>query len=291
MVPSEYTHSKSSSEESLVSEYLPYAEKHSIVEAQIALLFAGEFAQAQIASARSVVEPELREQLPRSADIVQGSVSIDVTNRDTPVQTGPLSSSLAGFELSRTKGNGQPARVLRLTSNQILVSDMDYEAWETACPTVVDYINTALSALPLNGNPVLAIGLRFNDRYTFTGDHQSADAKHLFSASNDYMAGLCFSAGPTWHCNTGWFTSHQAGRVLHNLNIASALIDGASAATVEHAATLYVNTPRQSVDALLSPPTAATGLRPILDSLHDVNKDILRAVLKPDMLAKIGLYE
>lgn len=274
-----------------MSEYLPYTGKHSIVEAQIALLFAGEFDQAQIASARSVVEPELRDQLPRSADIVEGSVRIDVTNRDTPVQTGQLSSSLAGFELSRIKGDGQPACVLRLTSNQLLVSVMDYEAWETTCPTVVGYVGAALSALPLNGNPVLAIGLRFNDRYTFTGDHQSADAGHLFSNSNDYMAGLCFSAGPTWHCNTGWFTSHQAGRVLHNLNITSALIDGSSAATVEHAATLYVNTPRQSVDALMSPPTVATGLRPILDSLHDVNKDILRSVLKPDMLAKIGLYQ
>ena len=274
-----------------MSEYLPYAEKHSIVEAQFALLFAGEFAQPQIASARSVVASVLGEHLPRSADVVQGSVSFDVTNRDTPVQTGALSSSLAGFELSRTKSNGQPARVLRLTGNQVLVSVMDYEAWETASPAVVGYIEVALSALPLIGNPVLAIGLRFNDRYTFTGDHESAKAVHLFTDSNDYMAGLCFSADPTWHCNTGWFRHHVAGRVLHNLNIASALIDGASAATIEHAATLYVNTPRQSVEALLSPPTFDTGLKPILDSLHADNKGILRAVLKPDMLVKIGLNE
>ena len=272
-----------------MGEYLPYSEQHSIVEAQIALLFAGEFDPPQMESARRAVEAGLEGQLPRSAEIVQGSVRFDVTNRDTPVQTGPLSSSLAGFEFSRTKGNGQPARVLRLTNNQILVSVLDYEAWETTCRAVIEYIETVLLALALIGNPVLAIGLRFDDRYTFTGDHQAADAGLLFVEGNHYTAAHCFSAGPTWHCNTGWFTSHEAGRVLHNLNVASALVDGASTATIEHAATLYLNTPRQSVEALFSPRTSNTGFRPVLDALHDDNEDILRAILKPDMLAKIGL--
>ena len=274
-----------------MSEYLPYSEKHSIVEAQVVLLFAGDFDQTQIENAKRAAESTLGEELPKFAEIVQGSVRFDVTNRDEPVQTGPLSSNLTGFELSRIKSNGQPARILRLTNDQVLVSVLDYEAWELTCQAVIRYVEAILWPLTLAGNPVLAVGLRFNDRYTFEGAHQAATAGLLFIDGNGYMATQCFAAGPTWHCNTGWFASHNAGRVLHNLNVASAVADGSSAATVEHTATLYLSTPRQSLGALLSPTNTDTGFIRVLDSLHDDNKDILRAMLKPEMLGRIGLNE
>ena len=151
------------------------------------------------------------------------------------------------------------------------------------------YIATVASALPLDQNPVIALGLRFVDRYTFDGPPDDARAELLINSRSPHVASQIFEAGSAWHCNTGWFDPDQTDRILHNLNMASNLVDLSSTVTIEHQATVFLGAPRQSFQTLFDPPGGQTGLMTALDNLHEANKDILKEILLPAMLEKIGL--
>ena len=269
--------------------YLPFRDKHSIVEAQTNLLFPGQFDREAVVAALGVARSELKSQLPRSAEVRGGSVQIDISNPDSPFPIDTLSSDLVGFQLSKVQGNGQRARVLQLSGNALFVSILDYQAWPDTRSSVCKYIRPVLSSLPLTQNPIIAFGLRFIDRFTFDGGHEQARADLLLSKGSPHIAPHVFSSGSSWHCNTGWFDPKFGDRVLHNLNVSSNLVDFSSAVTIDHQATMHLSTARQSMDTLFSPPDKSLAFMHVLDSLHERNKEILNTVLVPEMIAKAGL--
>ena len=273
-----------------MSEYLPYADHHSIQEAQVALHFQHEFDQQEIVSARASVEASLKDVLPRSAELRGGSVTVDLSNPEAPVRTGSALSNLAGFQFSRVRGDGKPAQVLQLSDNLVYVNVLEYGGWSKVRADSIKYLTTALAPLSLAGNPVMATSLQFVDRYTFNGESGNAKAELLFVKYNEYISARCFTAGSLWHCQTGWFDSPDpAGRVLNQLNVGSSVVDQASTVTIDHRMTLHLSTPRQSFEALLDPPGGSISLGVALDTLHDKNKSILGAILQPEMIVKIGM--
>ena len=274
-----------------MSEYLPYSDQHSIQEAKIALHFLHEFGQQDVERARSAVETDLKGVLPRSTEIRGSSVAFDVTNPNAPVPMPPVPDHLSGFEFSRIRGDSRSARVLRLVNNLLEVSISDYERWESTRDDSMDYIRTALSALPLDANPIMAVNLQFIDRYAFSGTLDNVDARLLFQYDNDHIAKQCFKAGPLWHCHTGWFDWHESGRVLNHLNIGSTFVDSSPTITIDHAAVSQLDPPRRSTDTLFNPPNESDGLGVILDRLHDRNKAILSELLTQEMQNRIGLQK
>ena len=273
-----------------MNEYLPYAGQHSIEEVRVALQLQHEFDQQEIASARASVEADLKDVLPRSAELMGGSITVDLSNPEAPIRPGPVSSNLAGFQFSRVRGDGKPAQVLTLSNNLLSVNVLEYGGWTKVRGEGIKYIRAVLASLPLAGNPVMAISLQFIDRYTFNGNYRDAKAALLFAKDNEYLSARCFNAGPLWHCHTGWFDEVGAdGRVLNELNVGSGVVDQASTVTIDHQATLHLSTPRQSIEALFDHSKEGLGLRVVLDTLHDKNKSILRDILQPEMLAKIGI--
>lgn len=276
-----------------MAEYLPFQGKHSIQEAQINILFLGPFDEQSIEVTRNFALTELSGELPRSAEARGRALQIDITDPSSPAVLEERQSDLVGFRFSRVQGNGLPARVLQLEGNTLSVSFMDYESWAAATMDTVRYMHPVLVSLPLELNPVVAVSIRFMDRFTFSGNPREAEASLLFSRGNPFIASHTFEAGPTWHCNTGWFedVSQADDRVLHNLNVASNLVELSSTVTIDHHATRHLGYPRDTLIALFAPPTSAVGLTAALDGLHERNKGILRHILIPEMLAKIGMTE
>ena len=273
-----------------MSEYLPYTEQHSIQEVQVAVQFQHEFGQQEIASARAGVEPEVKDALPRSAEVRGGSVTVEMSNGEAQVRTGSIESSLVGFQYSRVRGDGKPSQILQLANNLVSVNILDYRGWAIARRDSIKYIMALLSFLDLEANPVMATSLKFTDRYTFDGESRDAKAELLFVTVNEHITARCFTAGPLWHCHSGWFDDvDTAGRVLNHLNIGSNLVDLSPTVTIDHEATVHLSTPRQSLPALLRLSEENGGLGVILDTLHNKNKEILSAILQPEMLGKIGM--
>ena len=275
-----------------MAEYLPFQKKHSIQEAQISIPFLGSFDQRSIEKARGFAQAELSEELPLSAEAHARPFEININDFNSPALLKTTPPELVGFRLSKVQGNGQQARVLLLEHNVLSASIMDYESWEATRKDALKYLRPVLVSLPLEENPVAAFSLRFIDRYTYSGRPSEARAELLFAKENSYVAPYIFEAGPTWHCNTGWFDSTAAtgrDRVLHNLNISSQPIDRSSTVMIDHHATIHVESPRQSMPALCTPPDEELGLMQALDILHDQNKEILKSMLLPEMLSRIGL--
>ena len=274
------------------AEYLPFNDKHSIQEAQISILFLGSFERQAIEVSRGITLAELSDALPRATEVRGGSFNIEINESQARLQSGAMPSELVGFELSRLKANGQRARVLRLEDNILSVSLMDYVRWQSTREYASRCLSTVLTSLPLHQNPVVAIRLRFIDRYTFSGDPRRAEADLLFNRESPHITLHSFRAGDKWHCNTGWFDTslfEDNGRVLHNLNVTSSLVDLSSTVTVDHHATRYLGWACHSVEALLETSNRAIGMIDALDKLHDQNKKVLKELLRPEILAKIGI--
>ena len=274
-----------------MGEYLPFQEKHSIQEAQISILFLGPFDQRSIEEARGFAQAELSGELPRVAEGRGATFQVEITDPTAPAIAQTIPSGVVGFQLSRVQGNGQVARALQLENNALSVSFMDYESWKVTIKDGLKYLRPVLNSLPLEQNPVVAFSLRFIDRYTYSGNPGDARADQIFVRGNPHITPHTFEAGPTWHCNTGWFEdpSEEGDRELHNLNVRSSLIDLSSTVTMDHHATRHLKSPRHTLDALLEPPSGAVGLVAAQEILHDRNKSILGAILRPEMLAKIGM--
>ena len=269
--------------------YLPYSGRHSIQEVVVAMHFRGIFSPEAIGQAHSRVQAELKEVLPRSADIQMQQLQV---NQGV---VGQQQSRLGGFVLSKVKADAKPARVLRLVENNLTVNFLDYENWDSTLQDSLEHIRTVLTSLSLVDNPVIAFSLRYIDRYTFDGTfdgpQEEPQAEMLLRRGSEYVTERCFKAGPLWHCNSGWFEPREAGdRILNQLNVGSAIVDQAPTVTVDHNAICQLKAPRQTVESLFQPSSgAAAGLENVLNELHDRNGTILRDMLVQEMLEKIGM--
>ena len=200
---------------------------------------------------------------------------------------------LVGFDLSKVRADAKPARVLRLMDNNITVNFLEYSNWNTTLSDSMTYIQLLLSFINLTINPVSAISLRYIDRYTYDGPSEEPNAGMLLQRDNAYVAPYCFEGGSLWHCHTGWFEMlSTTDRILHQLNVGSAIVDQASTVTIDHNAILQLRAPRQSIDSFLEISVEKdSGIRSVLNRLHGENGNILRNMLVADMLQEIGLSE
>ena len=271
-------------------EYLPCNDNHSIQEAQINLLFEGQFIPEAVEAACNLATSTLSEDLPNVVEVRGRPLQVNIPN---PGSETPLRASqpdqLVGFQMSAVQRNSQPARILRLDNNLLSVSILDYLSWDDTLGKVLIYLRPILLSLPIMANPITAYGIRTIDRFTFTGRPDAARADLLLARGNIYVTPRTFGAGSDWHCNSGWFSDRLGDRVLHNLNVASNRLELSSIVTIDHNATIQLSSRRYSIEGLLQPSGDTPGMIDVFNSLHDQNKYILREMLTPEMLSKIGL--
>ena len=274
-----------------MGQYLPYAGTNAIQEAVIGVHFGDNFRPQAVERSRAAVVAGLREEFPRSNDIHMAEVKIESTNpsffRTEEVET----ARLGGFELLKVKSDGKPARVLRFVENMLTVNFLEYVNWESTLPNSLEYIRLVLSSVNLESNPITALSLRYIDRFTFDGPPNEAEAGLLLRQGNDHLTQQCFAGGPFWHCHSGWFEQiSRKSRILSQLNVSSAMVDQAPTVTIDHNAIYQMKAPRQTIESLYEPPSGAdSGLAGVLDRLHGLNGSILKDMLLPDMLERIGM--
>ncbi len=272
-----------------MASYLPFAGKHSIQEAAVRVQFQARLPPDLVELMRAGVLETHEEDFPRSCEVHAGEVKINVG--DLPGAPSIEVARLVGFELSKPRADGASARVLRLSGDVLLTSFFEYTKWDDVASHSASYVRSAIARIPLSDVPVQSFGLRYVDRFAFDGPMEQACAGLLFEPKSEYLAGHCFGAGPLWHSNVGWFESrNEQERVLNQLNVVSTTVDDVPTVTIEHDAAWQLRTPRQSLESLFQPGEGMrTPLEEALTDLHEGNKSMIRAVLLPDMLEKIGL--
>lgn len=139
----------------------------------------------------------------------------------------------------------------------------------------------------------MAFSLRYMDRYTFDGPtDEPPNAEVLLQTDTTYIAPYCFGRGPLWHCHSGWFEMlTPKDCVLNQLNVSSATVDGAPTVTIDHNAICQLGIPRQTIESIFEPSSGeSTDIKYVLDCLHGRNS-VLRSMLQPEMLDKIGHHD
>ncbi len=224
-----------------MARYLPFAGEHSIQEAAVTLHFQMPLPPPFVDLVRDGVLEAYGEVFPRVREIHGSELQFDVGGALNPPS---IKAELVGFELSRPRGDGAPARVLRLARDALQVSFLEYTKWDEVVAASVSYVQAAVARIRLSDVPVATFGLRYVDRFTFDGALEQASPDLLFRAGASYLAPNCFESGALWHCNLGWFENRsEQERVLNQLNVASAVIDDVPTVTIDHNATWHLRDP------------------------------------------------
>ncbi|MCY4237702.1 MAG: TIGR04255 family protein [Rhodospirillaceae bacterium] len=274
-----------------MAEYLPYAGTNAIQEAVIGVHFQSNFPSSDVDQARSVAEADFKAIFPRSEDIHEAQLKIDNTNQETVRIGGDRAFRRSGFQMIKTGSDGKPSRVLRMVTNLLTVHFMEYDRWAPTLEASLRYILTILPRLDLVGNALQAFSLRYIDRFTFDGYPDDAKASFLIKDESSFVTKQCFSAGPFWHCHSGWFgTLGDNSRILNQLNIGSSMIDNAPTVTIDHNMICKMERLHNTVESFQdSSGGKNVDFKASLNCLHKMNRDTLSDVLVEDMSRQIGL--
>lgn len=270
-----------------MAHYLPFAGKNAIAEMNIGVQFAAPIEQMVPQSVEGI-KTEFVSEFPKFEPLQMFTINFGMPQVSALSSGG--TSVLSGFNLTKLKSDGSPARVLRLVSNILSVHFMEYTSWQETKPQAISYIVRCLEKLVvLDRNPITAVLLRYIDRFTFDGAPQEATANLLFRPDTKFVASRVLSAGYQWHSNSGWFEPLiGAALALNQLNVSSGIIQEASAVIVDHNSAYTLPKPYSSVGELKQGQGGGS-LEAILDRQHRANADMLNNLLNQEMLDTIRL--
>lgn len=275
-----------------MGEYLPYSGEHSIQEVVVAVHFPAEFPPEVVERSYHAAEADFEGEFSQFNAIHRHlhNVKVNISTQRILSPQVPSQPVFVGFEFLKLKPDAKPARVLRFHENVLSLHFLEYESWDMTLEITLKYLKTVLSLLTLTENPVVAFSLQYVDRYTYDGPQNESRAEMLLQENSAYISTRCFDSKSLWHCNSGWFESFESGPILHQLNIGSGLIDQVSTITINHNATCQLEISRQSVGAIFQPDARGKNdIKSSFDLLHQRNKEIIKDIILPDMLAKIGM--
>jgi len=271
-----------------MSGYLPFAGRNAIVEMSIGIQFAQPFDQ-QIAGAAETIKAEFVAEFPKFEPIQMFTVNIGP--QQFPTGGSSPTSTINGFNLTKVKTDGTPARVLRAMGNVLSVHFLEYTSWKETKPQAINYVTRCLKKMAIiERNPATAVLLRYADRFTFDGPSEDATGGKLFRPDNKFVASKLLDRGYQWHCNSGWFEPlGGAAPALNQLNVVSGMMQTAIGVSVDHNSIYALPKPINSVAELTQGAGEQLSLEAILDRQHTANANLLRNLLNQEMLNTIGL--
>ncbi len=266
--------------------YIPFAGKNSIVEAVLALQFAQSLTPA-VAEKFDDLKSEFIADFPsfEKMQVFQFTVGATQLGAATPSQ------STAGFNASRLKADGKPSRVFRTMDMNISMHFLEYDHWaETKGAALEGFFRCfKILGLPSAQNPIVAVSLRFIDRFTFDGSPESASAQALLKSDTQYVAPKVLDVGNLWHSNSGWFDSVLDGQnAIHQLNVHSGIEESAFV-MVNHG--IHSNLVSPVVTAEVNGDSKRLSLEALFNAQHEANTVVLKNLLNDKMLVDIGLVE
>ena len=270
-----------------MGQYLPYAGTNSIQEVALSIQLQNEFIPRILASAHQKLQTDLKDIFPR-IDLIQQIPEIVVRDGQlTPVENA---AKLKGFELFNVKADGTPSCILRVLENTVTINFFEYNDWYSIFSKCSHWMHDVIGSLTQIPNSIEGYNLRYVDRYTYDGPITEPCAELLFQRNNSYISSQCFEVGPLWHCYSGWYEDHDENRVLNQLEVKSKVVEKVSTIIIDHnlyyrlRKSVHIN---ELVEQTLS--NDNTQFRDSFNFLHERNSQILKAMLLPSMIEKIGL--
>lgn len=260
----------------------PIREPNAVDQCIFALQFSRELNEAETAKLQSL-KSDLGDFLPQHNDITVTGFELG---------TGEVrqhAEKIAGVRmLSENKEcphkivPNRPDWQLEVASNHLRIHSLNYDDWASVKKKALEYIHAVKSALAETDVTVVRIILQVNDIFLFNGEETEYQQSTLFKEDSAYLTKHSRSTGWLWHVHQGWFEQCQGSRLLHVLNVGTKRDAGKPHLTIiEHVMQLH------GVWSLST--LGNEDLQTAFDELHIKNKSIVRDLLCPSVLKRIGL--
>lgn len=185
---------------------------------------------------------------------------------------------------------------LRIAGDSLSVHSLNYTRWNEIWPLARDFLMGVLAKIP-GGTAIAGLGLKYVDRFRYSGSINNYDASILLKRDNRYISPRCFEVDDRWHSNTGWFArvsgvsdiTTLAPECLNQLNVMSGRevspTETVVAVTIDHSLLLRPT----ALGAFSIDGDGRTKLDAIMQALHLDNKRTMSHLLTPAMCKRLNL--
>jgi uncharacterized protein (TIGR04255 family) len=271
-----------------MAEYLPFAGKNAIAEMSVGLQFQLPF-DSKISESIEAVKKEFADDLPKFDAVQQFTLNV---GSPFSLPAPPNAQGAVGFVLTKLKPDMSPARVLRAMGNTLSIHFTEYDSWQETKRLAIGYFDKCLRLMgAVEKNLVVAVFMRYVDRFTLDGELQEANGRLLFRENSKFLPSVIFDSGNLWHSNSGWYEALIGDvHALNNLGIV-AVIQPSASITVDHTNVYSLPEACSSRDKLFAGSDVQHPLPEVLERQHLSNTIILKNLLNEKMLGTIGLKQ
>lgn len=260
----------------------PIREPNAVDQCVFALQFSRELNEAETTKLQ-ILKSDLEDQLPQHNDITVAGFELGAG------EVRQHAEKIAGIRMfSENKDcphrivSNRPDWQLEVASNHLKIYSLNYEGWTPVLSKALEYIVAVKSALEVTDLITERIILQVNDIFLFDGDEAEYQQGDLFRDDSAFLTKHSSGMGWLWHVHQGWFEECQNSRLLHVLNIGTRSDASKPHLTIiEHVMQLHGAWPLNTIES--------ESLQTVFGELHNKNKSIIRDLLSPSVLKRIGL--
>jgi hypothetical protein len=253
----------------------PFTDAHAIAEFEMALFTDGELteetAAALLAKAESI-----------ALDLLPNASRFQDLSEDQPRAMG---APELGVRLYGTDpADGRLTMFLDFYSSIVRFVMRDYRGWTHSKASGLRVLFEVKRILAELGTEIVSCGLSCDDRFVLE-DLDAYDFHDVFQPFPRYLPPHLASVGPRWHSWNGWIDDiGDETEILHNFNVAAASSDETHVTSLVHRMQLVRQTQESQV-------LAESDIDRHLESMHELNKKLIRGCLSKQMGKQVGLLE
>jgi uncharacterized protein (TIGR04255 family) len=257
----------------------PYAGVHAIQSAAFVVEWAGELTAGEIAQI-AALHSQLSESFPSFSPIQ--SFKLEIVGQGQSMPT----SSIGGYVFQKNNATGNFSKTLEVNHTRVTALINDYTRWEYVWKDVRGWFE---KVIPLIGDrQILHAGLQYNDIFHWRGELGDLNIKDIFLEASPYIAKHIFEVNGLWHSHHGYLIDHakpENSKLLENINVSASINEAWQRSFI-----ITTVHKMQLLDArILGWNGLASHLDELMNTMHNRNKEVLKKILTPAVLAQIDL--
>ncbi len=196
-------------------------------------------------------------------------------------------NELSGVSFERFNSSGEHEWSIGLIKESINISCYEYTRWNEVWPKVKEYFNRMEPIL--SAHDVSLVGIEYLDEFII--NQKDADwEKELFNTDSKYIPNHIFELNDFWHSHHGYFSNNiksvLGDKTLNNVNIGYFIEENVTNKVHIRTQHKYMIT---QADTKITKDFIMSEAENIINSNHEVNKEILINLLSTEMLKSIQL--
>jgi uncharacterized protein (TIGR04255 family) len=233
----------------------------------------------------SALHGQFKRELPRRID--QQAVTFRIGAGPTPTPTPQF--DIGGVTFDSLNPDGTIKTALSAVQNSVSYMVSDYRRWVEFWP-VAERVLTDVVTPALNESAVQALTLVANNHFVWNGNAEEMDIRTLLRGAPKYVAEHILQCRGACHSHNGYTVTNvnpPGTRVDNVILVVGPLVEGRQPLELNFSIRLSLRDPIGDRDELLTGAPGTSFMARTLDSLHNLNKGLMRELLLDSVVAGI----